>query len=209
MEESPPPDISYVNSAKPDAFDPLMSKHYSKPYNRYRRAKLIIFSSVLKHHAEFRAMPIAARFDIVEKLERSCYNGTIDKAKECNIPTKWENELFQDVYTMICAKISSNIDQTGNVKNPYLTSAILVGEIDIAALPKMSSQDLYPAKYRAVLDHIAASKSVTRTVKTSAMYKCRRCHKNECTIDNRYNRSLDEGVNLSITCVSCGFEWNG
>lgn len=200
--------VNSVLPAKPEDFDPLLSRHHEKPYNRYRRAKLILFSSVFNHHEEFRSWPLDDRFKLVENIEKVCLKYSIDKAGENNVPVKWDVLLFRDIYTTICSKISSNIDQHGSVKNPYLAKAIFDGLIDLKTLPKMSSQDLYPDKYRTVLTRIEASKNVTRTIKTSAMYKCRRCHKNECVIDNRYNRSLDEGVNLTITCVSCGFEWN-
>lgn len=188
---------------------PLITKYYIKPYNRYRRAKLIMFIYVLEQHTEFCNLPTEEQYLLVENLERSCLNYTLDKAKEYNNPIKWNNETFQNIYTTICAKISSNIDQTNNVQNTFLTSAILNKTVNIKELPRMTSQDLYPEKYKSVLIKLEASKNVKQTIKTSAMYKCKRCHKSECTIENRYNRSLDEGVNLTINCVACGHEWNG
>lgn len=194
-------------SVVPDNSDPIPAKYYKTPYNLQRRAKFILFSSVLKQHEKFMAMSITDRFKLIEKMERSCFNYTIDKAKENDIPTKWENEDFQYVYIVICAKIASNIDQTNTVKNTYLPEAILCGTIDLGLLPKMSSQELCPEKYKNVLTKLEMSKNVSRTVRTTAMYTCRRCRKSECTYENLYNRSLDEGVNLIITCMSCGLEW--
>ena len=39
-------------------------------------------------------------------------------------------------------------------------------------------------------------------------HKCSKCKENKCTIVPRFNRSLDEGVNLTVTCMNCSFEWN-
>ncbi len=188
--------------------DALPVKYYVNPYNGFRRAKLVLFSSVLREHKQYLDIKYDDRLLLVEKLERSCFNHMINKANIDNIPIKWDDERFRDIYHVLCAKISSNISQSGVVKNTYLPNAILSGMININDLPKMSSQDLFPDIYRDVISKIEKSKNVTQTVCTSSMYKCRRCHKNECTIENRYNRSLDEGVNLSVTCVACGYEWN-
>ena len=130
------------------------------------------------------------------------------KANEENIPPLWDQDLFRDIYHAICYKILSNVDAHGTVKNHKLAKDIIFGNLNIASLPKQTSQELYPDKYAEVLDKIEKSKNATHTVKTSAMYKCRRCFKSECVIENRYNRSLDEGVNLSVQCVSCGLQWN-
>jgi DNA-directed RNA polymerase subunit M/transcription elongation factor TFIIS len=191
----------------PQGADPLPIKYYANPYNTYRRAKLILLSDVFNQHKKFLDRSIEDRFALIERIERACSNYTIDKSKELNIPTKWDNKDYQYIYTIICAKIAANIDQQNTVCNTYLCDAILKEEIDVNALPKMSSQDLFPEKYKSVLSKIELSKNVERTVRTTAMFTCRRCKKSECTYENLYNRSLDEGVNLKVTCISCGIEW--
>lgn len=198
--------ISMPNA--PNGADPLPEQYYKKPYNTYRRAKFIIFSSVLKHHTKFLALKPTERFTLIEKIERSCFNSSITKANEENTPTKWDNEIFRDIYNILCAKIAANISQENNVKNPNLANKIIDGLIQFNDLPKMTSQELYPEKYEIVLKKIESSKAVKKSVKTTVMYKCRRCRRNECTYENLYNRSLDEGVNLKITCVPCGYQWN-
>jgi len=195
-------------SNKPTNQDQLLTKHYNKPYNVYRRAKLIMLSSVLKEHDVMLHMSINDRFELVEKIERGCFNYTITHTTEQNIPTSWKNDIFKDVYNSTCAKIYANLSTTNNVNNDYLLPCILENKINCNDLPKLTSQQLFPDKYKDVIVKLETSKNVQWTVKTSSMYRCRRCKKNECTIENRYNRSLDEGVNLTITCVACGNEWN-
>ncbi len=193
--------------AVPENSDPLPTDLYQNPYNIHRRAKFILLSSVFKQHSKFLEKSVQDRFALLKKIERSCYNYTFGKAQELNIPTKWNNPEFINIYTIVCAKIASNIDQTNSVRNTYLTDVIISGSINISNLPRMTSQELYPDKYRTVLQQLELSKNVSRTVRTTAMYTCRRCRKSECTYENLYNRSLDEGVNLIITCMSCGLEW--
>lgn len=197
----------YYKRTVPLNADYLPIVYYKKPYNVHRRAKFILFSSLLKQHDKFLAMEMLDRFKLIELIERSCFNYTIDKARENNIPTKWDNDDFQYIYIVIASKIASNIDQTNMVKNTYLPNAILDGNIDITQLPRMTSLEMFPDKYKTVLSKLEMSKNVAKTVRTTAMYTCRRCKKSECTYENLYNRSLDEGVNLIITCISCGLEF--
>lgn len=188
---------------------PLDAMFYKKPYNKIRRAKLILFTSCLMQHKEYQLLPYQEKMKIIKNIERSCYNYVIDKSYEENIMTSWEVDLFCELYHSICYKISANLEKTGLVSNPNLTKAILSGNISIEQLPKLSSQDMYPQKYAEIIQRVEASKSVVQTLKTSAMYRCSKCKENKCTIENRYNRSLDEGVNLTITCLNCAHQWNG
>ena len=198
----------YTASKIFDKQDPLDIMFYSKEYNIHRRAKIILFSSCLLEHEHYKNMTQIKKIDILAQMESACYRYAIEKADEQNIPTEWNSLLFKEIYHAICGKISNNITTTGSIKNTYLPTAIFNGTIDISALPSMSSQYLYPDKYKDLISKLEESKKVAHTIKTSSMYKCRRCHKSECTEENRYNRSLDEGVNLTITCVSCGYRWN-
>jgi DNA-directed RNA polymerase subunit M/transcription elongation factor TFIIS len=188
---------------------PLSIKFYDKKYNRLRRAKSIMFDGLFSQYDKYCNLPWNERDLLIYQLEKACLDTTIKKSREMNIPYIWTNDIFVEFYHSICYKISSNIDKTNEVKNPKLGEEILDKKISIQDLPSMSGIDLYPEKYETVIEKIERSKNVEKSKKTSKMYKCRRCHNNTCTIANRYNRSLDEGVNLTITCASCGFEWNG
>lgn len=198
----------YMRDIQPVARTCLPAEFYKKPYNGLRRCKITTFDTCMSAYKVYTDMKEQDRFNLVKKIERACLNSTVEKANEENIPPLWDKDLFRDIYHATCYKISSNIDAYGPVKNYKFARNIIAGKLNIAMLPRQTSQELYPDKYADILNRIAKSKNATHTVKTSAMYKCRRCFKSECIIENRYNRSLDEGVNLSVQCVSCGLQWN-
>jgi len=191
----------------PINYDPLELKHYNKPYSVQRRAKLMLISSVLREHDDFLKKSLDERFALVERIEKAIYKQLLADARIANIPTKWSNDLFVDLYTTITARIVSNLASWAGVGNDYLYSAILHGDITVEILPSATSMVLFPDKHRSIIDKLEASKQVKFTKKTSSMYWCRKCHKNQCTEENLYNRSLDEGVNLTITCVNCNATW--
>jgi len=186
---------------------PLPIEFYKPPYNRIRRAKIMLFGSSLLPYKAYQDLNLSQKIKLLKRIERSCYNNTIDRAYKENIITSWEIDLFCDVYHSICYKISVNLEPQGLVCNPTLAKNLLYGKIAIKNLPKLTSPEMFPQMYIKTMQRIKASKHASQTVKTSTMYKCSRCKENKCTIENVYNRSLDEGVNLRITCINCGNEF--
>ena len=187
---------------------PLLGEFYQSPYNKLRRTKLMLFCTSLSDYEEYLALEYEKQMSIIKRLEKSCYNYCIDKSTEEQITSSWETELFCDLYHSICYKINSNIEKHGLVKNPYLSINIINDNIDFDNLPKMSSMQLFPEKYADIAHRISMSKNIVQTIKTSSLYHCNKCKQNRCSIENRYNRSLDEGTNLTITCMNCSNSWN-
>jgi DNA-directed RNA polymerase subunit M/transcription elongation factor TFIIS len=183
---------------------PLNAVFYQNPYNRVRRAKIMLFASSLNPYEKFRTMTKEMRDDILCGIERACYNHTIDVAHKENIVASWENHNFKNIYHSVCYKISVNLEPTGLVSNPTLAKGLLNGDIDAKKLPLMTSVDMFPQKYTKTLKRIEASKNASQTIKYTTMYTCGRCYKKKCTIENVQNRSLDETGGLIITCVNCG-----
>ena len=127
---------------------PLDNKFYTNPiYNKVRRAKLILFSSILAEYEDFTNYTHEGRTHLLKKIERSCYNTTVEEANKNNIIATWADENFCDLYHSICSKISFNMEKNGIVNNPNIALDILNSKIPIGQLAKMSSVELFPAKY--------------------------------------------------------------
>ena len=174
-----------------------------------RRAKLILFRSILREYEEFTKWDSDTLWEYVRRMEVACHNSTVHKAYDENVICSYDDELFCSLYHSICYRVSSNLDKHGLVQNKTLISRLLNGDITIKNLPMMSSVELYPEIHEDIIARVEASKHVKVTHKISALYKCPRCKKQECRVsDNLYNRSLDEGVNLVITCLHCGHEFS-
>jgi len=190
-----------------DHAEPLDVQFYKVPYNKIRRSKLILFGSVLSSYNTYANWPPKQRTELLRRLERACYNRTIDTAHSENVLSSWESSLFCDIYHSICYKISVNLEPTGLVCNPNLARNILNDLISVKSLPAMSSPDMFPEMYVKVRMRIEASKNAKQAIKTTTMYRCGRCKKNECTFKSLQNRSLDECNNYEVTCVNCGNEF--
>jgi DNA-directed RNA polymerase subunit M/transcription elongation factor TFIIS len=145
---------------------------------------------------------------IIKKLERGCVNRAIIKSKSYNIRCVWSNKRFVDLYNSICYKVASNIDPESEVHSNYIKTKILMNDINLDKVADMTSKELCPKKYEKINKQMDQRINLQRKIKYSELFHCRKCKRNQCTTERRYNRSLDEGTNLTVKCMFCGHEWN-
>lgn len=162
-----------------------------------------------KYINKYLNQPSLTKDYIIEYLERGCLNRAVEKAKVYNIRCVWVNQKFVDLYHSICYKVASNIDSTSSIKSDYLRNKILNNELNLVNVANMTSKELCPKKYEKIDAKMNKRANLERKIKYSELYRCRKCKRNQCTTERRYNRSLDEGVNLTINCSFCGHSWNG
>lgn len=186
---------------------PLKAYHYHPPYNRLRRAKLILFGNVLSEYSKFNDSTYDERLKIIDAIEKSCKNQTIEKAQETNIVATWVNDLFCELYNGVCYRVSSNLEKNGLVANPTFANDMLNDKQSLNNIANLTSVEMYPDRYEIIRKRIQLSKEIEQTMKTTSLYTCGKCFEKKCTYENLYNRSLDEGVNLKLTCVNCGHEF--
>ncbi len=142
-----------------------------------------------------------------QEIEKSCYNKTIKEAQNHNIRCVWTNDMFVKLYHSMCYKVATNIDVNSSVQSNYVINKIEKKTIDLFSIANRPSQELCPDKYKNILKKINNRTNLKRNIKSSELYKCGKCKRNQCTTERRYNRSLDEGVNLMVHCLFCGHSW--
>lgn len=192
---------------------PLNIKFYeNENYNNNRRLKLILFGECLGKTKIFNnkgLLEILDKEHIIKYLERGCLNRAIERAKIYNIRCIWSNDKFINLYHSICYKIAVNIDKNSCINSNYILNKILNNEVDPLQIANMSSKDLCPKKYEKIEEKMQKRNNLERKIKFSEMYTCRKCKRKQTTTERCYNRSLDEGVNLTIRCLFCGNSWGG
>ena len=150
---------------------------------------------------------IYSKFYIAEKIEIGCLNRTINKSRHYNIRAIWETLKFRELYHDICYKVAVNIDSSSIIGSIHLINLIKNKTVEFSNIANLSSKILCPEKYEKINKKINLRVNQEVKVKYSTLYRCFRCKNNKCTSERVYNRSLDEGVNLRITCTVCYNEW--
>ena len=162
---------------------------YRYPYNEHRRNTLARLSSI-----GFDSSSLEERREKLLKAEQSIYEKSINYSESNKNYPSWDNFQFINTYNFISFEIIKNLEGKK------------IGSVERVGYRE--SKDIIPEIYKAYSFNKKTLDEVIEK-KYSKIYKCPKCGERKCTMENRYNRSLDEGTNLTIKCVSCGNEWNG
>lgn len=84
---------------------------------------------------------------------------------------------------------------------------LLNNRIDANDAANLSSRDMCPKLVEKIENRISLRTNLERKIKYSELYRCKKCKRNQCTTERLYNRGLDEGVSLMISCGYCGNSW--
>ena len=85
----------------------------------------MLFGDVLWNFELFQNMLYTSQIKFLKKIEKSCFNHSVDRADEENIIASWDNDLFSSIYDSSCYKISSNIEPNCLVDNNEFAEKIL------------------------------------------------------------------------------------
>lgn len=181
----------------------------SDNYNMIRIGKIILFYKFLCRNIKFCNADNDLKFHIIKDLERSCYHETLKTARDYDVINQWNIEEFVYIYHIKCGNVLSYLTHEENDPvdvNKFINKMLSINDY-AKKFPTLTHLDLYPSIYEKLQQRRKAGEQ--KKIKYSEMYKCPRCKKSWSIIANRYNRSLDEGVNLMITCAWCGHERPG
>jgi DNA-directed RNA polymerase subunit M/transcription elongation factor TFIIS len=148
--------------------------------------------------------------DDIRLLEKAIFEAAYNYAKKHYIARSWKSPIFIEIYRQIIRSVLSNIHPDSPVKNPRLLNRVIDGEFKLNEIPSMSAYDMYPEKWFSLKDKLLQrEQKILEGNKSRAtdQFKCRRCHKRECTYYELQTRSADEPMTIFITCLNCGKEW--
>ena len=130
---TPPLDISFYDSKK---------------YNITRLQKLRIFSEYFNNHIEFSKLNINIKNYVISRIERTCFNLTIKKARNRTIPNSWDYEEFEVLYHVVCGKPLGYIDSSIDFDTANRIINIIIGDPDKAKwLASINHREIYPEQY--------------------------------------------------------------
>ena len=179
-------------------------------YCKERLNIILMIAGIFEKNKDFKNKMKKIQDKIIIGIEESCYNATIKKATEEMIYINWDNYKFSYSYQLSHNKITKNLDIDSEVNSSYLIDTIINDTIsisDIHNIAEWKSDKLCPEKSDIIKQNLIMRNSQKLNYKTSSLYTCRNCKKRSVTIKEYQGRSLDEGTNLSLTCLFCNFNW--
>lgn len=143
-------------------------------------------------------------------LEKGIYNWSLLAASDHKIPRNWKNASFAMIYLDKARSMYANLKQESYLGNKRLLDRMRDGEFVPHEIPFMRPDNLFPERWKQILDEKLRRDEVVFQEKPAAMtnqFKCGRCKKNECIYQELQLRSCDEPVTLFVTCLNCGNRW--
>jgi len=148
--------------------------------------------------------------DDILSLERGIFESSLQQAKKQYIACNWKLAPFREVYQQLTRFIICNLHPESPVQNHRLLTRVLDKELELHQIPFMTNYEVFPEKWFALKDKLVQrEQKILEGNKSRAtdQFKCRRCHKSECTFYELQTRSSDEPMTIFITCLNCGKEW--
>lgn len=166
--------------------------------------------TVFRHNVRSKLNKIIRKKKISLNLEKGIYNYAVQTAKQKNIVRKWDNNRFVLIYTDKFRSILVNINTKSTVKNTLLLNRLKTGEFKAHELAFMSHQELFPEKWKSLIEEKIKRDQNEGKVDLSAAtdeFYCFRCKKRKCSYYEMQTRSADEPMTTFVTCLLCGNNW--
>lgn len=143
-------------------------------------------------------------------LEKGIYNFTIKTAKQKNIIRNWNNSTFIMLYVDKLKSIMINLNAKSSVENKDLLKKLKNGDFKPHELAFMSCQEMFPEKWKYLVDAKIKRDKKEGEVDLSAAtdeFFCFKCKKRKCSYYEMQTRSADEPMTTFVTCLLCGNNW--
>jgi len=143
-------------------------------------------------------------------LEKGIFNYAIQTARLRNVVRKWDNKAFVMIYVDKFKSILLNLNAKSTIKNKELLKRLKNKEFKAHELAFMTHQELYPEKWKYLIDKKIKRDKSEGVVDLSAAtdeFFCFKCKKRKCSYYQMQTRSADEPMTTFVTCLLCGNNW--
>jgi DNA-directed RNA polymerase subunit M/transcription elongation factor TFIIS len=177
-----------------------------KDYNNLRLGYLLLIADIIQKYLIDTNSILEYTNDIIT-IEKSCYLHALEDADKNIIIPSFDNESFEHLYRSKITRITKNMDIESEVNDCYLIEAIIYKQLDLSKISWLKSEELSPKHNELLLRRLNERMQKKITMKTTSLYRCKKCGSNSCCARSVQLRSLDEGQSISIFCTNCSHHW--
>jgi hypothetical protein len=181
-----------------------------------RRTLRTLFFQTLARDPRFDSPGDARRADFSVRIERGCFNATIARCAVSadSYRRHWDSDMFVNLYSEQCGRVSLNIDPAGAVVSSvdggaWALDRLASGAWSPESLGTMSAAELCPPAGEALRNEVRTRLSQKVEEKTSTMFACPDCHKRNATYRSVQIGSGDEPSTFMCKCIECGRNFEG
>jgi DNA-directed RNA polymerase subunit M/transcription elongation factor TFIIS len=164
-----------------------------------------LFEEVLNEYPRWANLPKETRDTFIRRMERSCFEVTINTCITDGIDRLFTDKKFVERYSTTYYNLLQNLD----VKSvgSYLVDGIIDGKFDAYTVADLTNEQMCPSASADLRAEIELRQKQQTKGKVSRAYTCRKCGCNETVYIEFQGRAADEASSLSIKCISCENVW--
>ena len=143
---------------------------------------------------------------IVQNLEKSIFNTTIQYCKNINTELKWSNPIFLKKYSQLARKVIANTTYTPNatkVKDNIIKNIWLPEKIASMTHEELNREYYAELKSKIMAKYIRMKPEII----ADGLFKCGKCKSMKTTYTQAQTRSADEPMTTFVTCFECDNHW--
>jgi DNA-directed RNA polymerase subunit M/transcription elongation factor TFIIS len=197
-----------------EAIDPSVHEEMQK--KDPRKVCRALFYEILAQDTRFDSDNDQKRREYATSIERGCYNAALERCDTSpdSYRRQWTSEMFVNVYSAYCGRVSSNIDPRGLVMKrveggSWALDCLAEGKWQPEDLGAMTATQLCPMAGKKERDEIMHRQNQKVEEKTSSLFACPRCHKRNHTYRQVQIGAGDEPSTFMCTCKECGENYQG
>jgi hypothetical protein len=115
-----------------------------------------------------------------QSIEKGIYNKTMQFSDKKNIPKKWENTIFLNMYKVFAVEVYTNLDKKSYIGNERLFERLINNEFDGYELATMEPHYLFPEHWKPYIDEKSKRDRTLYEINkemATDVYQCTRCKK--------------------------------
>ncbi len=158
-------------------------------------------------YPQWMSLPQDTREALIRRMERSCFNCTIESCVLDGVDRLFTDNKFLCRYSTICYRVISNLEIADDGGGNHLLAMILSDHSTCVGVGCMTSQEMCPAAGATERAEIELRQQQKIIDKVSHAYVCGKCHKNETQPIEYQSSCSDESSSFSVKCINCGHIW--
>lgn len=136
--------------------------------------------------------------DAARRVERSCYNQTIDEAKRDAFSRNFDSREFIHRYSAHAARIVYNL------RSSELVERVRTDRLFSNGIAKLDDVQLFPDPTQKIREQIQIRREVRVEEKIMTQYTCYECKGHKMIRKEYQGASADELTRFALACLECG-----
>ena len=135
--------------------------------------------------------------NISKTIEKSIYDFSYEYSETNETPF-----LFLQIYESKLNELLCLMNDSDYILNSIKNKSIKPNELAF-----LDPEKLNPEKYSEIIKKKQIEENVKKNEATSNAYKCPKCKKRKCFVEEKQTRSADEPSTIYVECAECGYKW--